>query len=83
MRDHSGFSRKLVGKVGMRETVTEGTNEKQEGHISVAKSKDQRVPDVIDMAGHKTVKGFTLTFDWLMGVLSLLGVLSRSGKIIV
>lgn len=63
--------------------IKEGTNEKQEGLTSLAKSKNKGMSDMIDRTGYKIVKGFTLTLAWLMWVVSLPGILLRFEKVIV
>lgn len=37
----------------------------------MAKGKDKRMSDMVGTGSYKIVKGYTLTFDWLMGVPSL------------
>ena len=61
----------------------EGTDGKQEGLTSLAKRQDERMSDMTDTAGYKMVKEFTLTFDWLMGISILPGILLRSEEVIV
>lgn len=63
--------------------VKEGIYEKEEGLTSLAKSKNKGMSDMIDRAGYKIVKGFILTFAWLMQVASLPGILLRFEKVIV
>lgn len=56
---------------------------KIEGLTSLAKSKDERMSDTLDTAGYKMVKEFTLTFDWLMGISIIPGILLRNEEVIV